>query len=719
MRSFIKSLTFLSAMVLAACSGDRDFACLVDPFIGTDTNAHCHPCATVPFGMLQAGPQAGNFAWNYCAGYHATDSTLTGFSQTRLSGTGVTDLGDVFFMPFSRHIDPLFVSRFTDEASPGYYRADLPDNGVRVEVTVSERVAIYRCTFDDPSGRKLYLNMASALNKREPGGPISRRCSVDFPDPCTVTGFNHVDGWASRDIYSVISFDTPVVSVEEVSLDPYYTTPQHILDFGEGKKVIMIKVALSAVDEDGARANLATLPGWDFDKVRKEARAAWNEVLGTIEAEGPSEDLTKLYTAMYHACIQPMLFSDADGRFRGPDGNIHSAPDGYYTTMSIWDTFRAANPIYSMLLPRYAAPMLESMLLHCDITGILPVWPLWGNETWCMMADHAVPLLMDGWKKGFPGITLERAYEAIRKSLTTSHPECEWEEFDACGYFPIDGKEDESVSRTLESSYDAWCAAQMAKELGKQEDYEYFSKRSESWKLLFDHSTNLARGRDSKGNWRTPFDPTFLSNSTIAGDYTEGNGWQYTWHVLQDPEGLMAEMGGREKFVAKLDSLFTVNPEDAEHWERMDLTGRVGLYVHGNELSHHIPYLFTIAGRPDRTAEIVRTICRELYGTGADGLCGQDDCGQTSAWYILSALGFYPVNPASQEYILGAPQIPRAVLNLPGGKLEVVAENLSDKNMYVESVILNGKPLKDRFSWYDIKDGGRLLFKMGPEPVHE
>ena len=713
-----KLLIVLSLGILAcSCAEKKDPASWVDVFIGTDKNIHCFPDATVPFGMLQPGPQGGNFDWDHCAGWHWTDTTLTGFSQTRLSGTGATDLGDVFFMPFSRHSNPLFVSRFKHSASPGYYQAELLDNGVTVEVTVSPRVALYRCTFEDPESRKLYLNIASAVSKRKPAGPITRNCSVTCPDPYTVTGFNHVDGWTSRDIYSVLAFDTPVVSVEEVSLDSVYTTPQHILDFGAGKKTIEIKVALSSVDAEGALGNLATLPGWDFDKVRKEARASWNQVLGTIEAEGSREERTVLYTALYHACIQPMLFSDADGRFRGPDNEVHAAPRGYYSTMSIWDTFRSANLIYSMLLPQYAAPMVESMLQHCEIAGILPIWPLWGKESWCMIADHAVPLVMDAYKKGLPGITLERAYEAVRKTLTTPHPEREWDEFDACGYFPIDGAWDESVSRTLESSYDAWCAAEMAKELGRKEDYAYFHKRAEAWKRLFDPATHLARGRDSKGNWRTPFDPTFLSNSTIAGDYTEGNGWQYTWHVLQDPEGLMAVMGGKDAFVAKLDSLFNVDPEDAEHWKRMDLTGRLGLYVHGNELSHHIPYLFTLADRPDRTAEVVRTICRELYSPSPDGLCGQDDCGQTSAWYLFSALGFYPLNPASQEFVLGAPQIPHAVLHLPGGDLEVVAENLSEENLYVGSATLNGKPVIKKFSWSDIKDGGRLVFTMTSAPV--
>ena len=713
-------LAFACAVAVLASCAKKDPASRVDLFIGTDTNAHCHPCATVPFGMLQAGPQAGNFAWNYCAGYHATDTTLTGFSQTRLSGTGATDLGDVFFMPFSRNVDPLFVSHFKDEASPGYYKADLTDNGVTVEVTVSPRVAIYKCSFEDSGSRKMYLNLQSAISKREPGGPISRESQVEFPDANTITGYTHVNGWTDRHVYYVLSFDTPVVAKEEVHLDEIYTTPQYIIDFGKGNRPVKVKIAISSVDRDGAFCNLATLPGWDFDKVRKDARAEWNKVLGTIEAEGTSDDLTKFYTAMYHACIQPTLFSDADGRYRGPDDKVHEAPQGYYSTMSIWDTFRSANPLYSLLLPQYAGPMVESMLQHCDAFGILPIWPLWGKESWCMIADHAVPVVMDGYRKGFPGITLDRAYEAIRKSLTTPHTECEWDEFDRCGYFPIDGLHDESVSRTLECSDDAWCAAELARELGKDEDYEYFQKRADSWKLLFDHTTNLARGRDSKGGWRTPFDPTFLSNSTVEGDYCEGNGWQYTWHVLHDPEGLMAEMGGKEHFVAKLDSLFTVNPEDGEHWERMDITGRIGLYAHGNELSHHIPYLFTLAGRPDRTAEIVTTICRELYGTGPDGLCGQDDCGQTSAWYIFSAMGFYPVNPASQEFVLGSPQMPRFTLNLPsGGKLEIVAENLSDKNIYVESATLDDRPLDRKFTWYDIKDGGRLVFKMASEAVHE
>ncbi|MBQ6087052.1 MAG: GH92 family glycosyl hydrolase [Bacteroidales bacterium] len=714
----MKRVLFAALAIVAALSGcdRRGPASWVDPFIGTDKNIHCYPNAVYPFGMLQPGPQGGNFDWNHCGGYHATDTVLIGFSQNRLSGSGGGGFGDVFFMPFSRHSDPLFASRFSDSASPGYYVADLPDNGVKVEVTVTERVAMYRISFDDPSSRKIYFNLQSFSDKRLPSRiPIDVPQNVGFPDDRTIKGSCVAAGW--RNLHYLVSFDTPVGSVEEVRLDSLYAGPQYIVDFGSGRKQVEVKIAISAVDGKGAEENMATLPGWDFNKVKKEARATWNRVLGTVEAEGSPEELTKFYTAMYHSFIHPNLFSDVDGRFLGPDRKVYDAPRKHYTMMQFWDTFRSVHPMISLLLPEYAGPMAEGFLRYCEIGGAMPSSSSWGEIGGGMISDHAVPVVTDAYMKGLPGVTLERTYDAVRKTLTTPRRNREYDQLDRYGYFPNDQAEDESASKTLECSYDAWCAALLAKELGREEDYEYFRKRSESWKLLFDHSINFIRGRDSEGNWTTPLDPLYLCNSTHPGDYTEANAWQYTWHVLQDPEGLMEEMGGRDAYVAKLDSLFTLQPDDPDHWVGMDHRIFIGLHVPGNELSLHIPYMYTFAGRLDRTAEVVRKICREAYWAGPDGIPGNDDCGATSSWLFFSDLGFFPVNPASQEYILGAPQFPRAVLHLPGGDLEVVAENWSEENLYPQSVTLNGNPLKDRFTWYDIKDGGRLVFRMGPEPV--
>ena len=711
MKRIVTFLALSACMVfLMSCAQQRDPASWVDVFIGTDANIHCHPDATYPFGRLQPGPQGGNFDWDHSAGWHWKDTTLIGFSQNRMSG-GVGGFGSVLLMPFSKHSDPLFVSHYTHEACPGYYKAKLPDNGVTVEVTTSRYVALYRVNYDDKDSRKVYFNFQSYCTRKWPKSlPVARSLDVRFPDDKTITG--RVD-----DEYFAVSFDTPVVGVEEVKLDSMYTGPQYIVDFGPGSKTVQFKVALSLVDDQGPVCNLASLPTWDFDQVKDDTRAAWNEILGTIEAEGRDEDLVKLYTAYYHSCIHPNLVSDADGRYRGPDGKHYVAPEGYYSTMGFWDIFRSVTPLYSLLIPEQTAPIIETIFRHYDVYGTLPVWPSNGWEGLGMMGDHAVPVVMDAYKKGYPGVTLERTYAAVRKTLTTPRFNREYDVLDRLGYFPNDMEEDESVAKTLEISYDDWCAAQLAKEIGNEEDYRYFSKRSESWRYLFDHETQFMRGRDSQGNWTEPLDPQYLCNSTNPGDYCEANAWQYTWHVIQDPEGLIEEFGGKDAFVAKLTDFFTLEPDDPKHWAEMDHKVWVGLHVPGNELSVYIPFMFTYADRLDKTAWAVRRVCREAFKATPDGIPGQDDQGGTSSSYIFMALGFFPVNPASQEYVLGAPQIPHAVLHLPGGDLTIDAEGWSDDHFYVESVTLNGKPVERTFTWYDIKDGGHLVYKMTATPT--
>ncbi|MBQ5943100.1 MAG: GH92 family glycosyl hydrolase [Bacteroidales bacterium] len=711
----MKKIAFVAvvAAIVCSCTQKRDPASWVDVFIGTDSNIHCHPDATYPFGRLQPGPQGGNFDWDHSAGWHWGDTTLQGFNQNRMSG-GVGGFGSILLMPFSRHSDPMFISHYTHEASPGYYKACLTDNGATVEVTTSPYVAMYRVRYDDASSRKVYFNFQNYTTRHFPKElPVRNYNEVEFPDDNTITGC------CGGGEYFVVKFDSPVVSVDKVQVDTMYSGPQYVVDFGPGKKEVGIKVSLSLVDRDGAACDMASLPTWDFDKVKDDARAAWNEVLGTIEAEGRDEDLVKLYTAWYHSCIHPNLVSDADGRFVGPDCKIHTAPEGYYSTMGFWDIFRSVTPLYSLLIPERTAPIIETCFRQCDLIGKLPVWPTNGIDGDGMVGDHAVPTVMDAYKKGYPGVTLERTYEAVKKTMTYSRPpRKDFEALDKYGYFPSDAA-GESAARTLESSYDFWCAAQLAKEAGDEEYYEIFNRRSESWRNLFDHETNFFRGRDSKGNWSGPLDPQYLCNSTNPGDYCEANAWQYLWHVIQDPEGLIQEFGGRDRYLAKLDSFFTLQPDDPEHWKVMDHKVWVGLHVPGNELSLYIPFMYSFAGRLDKTSEVVRRVCREAFPVTPAGIPGQDDQGGTSSSLVFMVLGFFPVNPASQEYILGAPQVPHAVLHLPGGDLEIVAEGWSEENFYTESVTLNGKPLKDRFTWYDIKDGGRLVFKMTGKPAQE
>ena len=695
----------IAAAGLAALAGEET-ANYVNPFIGCADNGHCFPAACVPFGLVQAGADTGNKTWRYCGGYNADDASILGFSQTHISGTGVPDLGDIRLQPFvGTGGTNDFRSAFrkeTEKASPGYYAVTLDDHCVAAEVTAAPHAAIYRfkCLKDGPL--HLLVDCAHGM-----GSANIVTSDVRVVGKHEIAGTNNRRGWVQRDYSFVARFDRPSTSVKALPKNPDAKPWQYVFDFNmKAGDVLSVKVGMSAEGGvEGARKNLAAeIPKWDFAGVRAKAAEAWNKLLARTVVEGDDAQKTSFYTALYHLYIQPNNIAD-----------VGQPP--FHSTFSCWDTFRAAHPLYTILVPEQVDGFVNSMLEQGRRTGFLPVWTLWGKDNQCMIGTHSVPVIVDAYLKGFRGFDVDDAYAQMKDTLTKKHESRRkerWDLLDKYGYYPFDEIKGESVSRTMECAYDDWCAARFAAALGKAEDAAFFSRRAGNWSNVIDRTIGFARGRDSKGNWRDPYDPfAFGHGAGTANDFTEGNAFQYTWHVMQDPEGLIALMGGKDAFVKKLDALFTQEMKVDGPGLVLDISGLIGQYVHGNEPSHHVAYFYPFAGRPDRTAEVVREVFDRFYLPKTDGLCGNDDCGQMSAWYVFSAMGFYPFNPCGGDYVLGAPQVPKVVLNLPGGTFTVVAKNLSKENKYVKSVTLNGKPLEGFILKHaDVMAGGELVFEM-------
>ena len=621
----------------------------VDPFIGTDYTGHTAPCAACPLGMVQPGPQSGNFLWKYCSGYNWSDSLLTGFTQNRLSGTGCHSLCNLLIMPFSDSHGTDYTSRKADEkASVGYYSVSLPDNGAKVDITCSERVACYEMLFEGKQ-RHLFVNPQHIqMWGNDPKANLVRGIKAwdgNSPDNNTLCGHILANSWVQYDLWYEISFDQPFVSCDTLRLHPDYKAPAYVLNFGEWKKPLKVKIALSYTSADGAHKNMGEVPVWDFRKVRKVAERKWENIFKLLPIEAPDDKMTAFYTSMYHMYFQPNVISDSGAPVR-------------YSTFSQWDTFRAADLLRTLLTPEIEADVVNSMLAEAEERGHLPIWDLCGKDNYCMIGNHAVPTVVDAALRGLPGVDKERAWAAVKASLTTSHFKSDWDIYDKYGYYPFDLVDEESVSRTLETCFDDWCAAQLAKALGKDDDAAFFEARSRNYRNLFDPSTGFFRGKDSKGNWREPFEPyRYAHADNIGGDYTEGSAWHYLWHVLQDPEDLIDLLGGKERFVEKLDTLFEVCPPSSVTGKLQDVTGLIGQYSHGNEPCHHVIYLYAIAGRQDKAAERIRQVFKEFYKCEPGGLCGNDDCGQMSAWYIFSALGYYPLNPVGGNFVEGEAQV--------------------------------------------------------------
>ena len=713
---------FASCNAPSENAAQTDYTQYVDVFIGAADNGHTFPGATTPFGMIQTSPVTGAVGWRYCSEYMNADSIIWGFTQTHLSGTGCMDLGDVLVMPATGERNRAwdgYRSRFSkanETATPSYYSVVLDEPGVKAELTASPRVALHRYTYNKADSPSVFIDLqhGPTWNEQQYHSQVSL-CDVKWEDAQTLTGHVRNSVWVHQDYFFVLKFNRP--TTEQINLPMAETEKgQRIVacfDLQPGDE-LMTKIALSTTSVEGARKNMDTeMPGWDFEATREAAKADWNKYLSRIEVTGTDDQKTNYYTSFYHALIQPNQISDVDGMYRNAkDEIVKTDGEAFYSTFSLWDTYRAAHPFYTLMVPEKVDGFVTSLVEQGEVQGFLPIWGLWGKETFTMIGNHGVSVIAEAYRKGFRGFDAERAFNIVKRTQTVSHPhKSNWENYMKHGYFPTDLTEVESVSSTLESVYDDYAAADMAKRMGKAEDAEYFAKRADFYKNLFDKETQFMRPRNSNGTWKTPFDPSEVAHAeSKGGDYTEGNAWQYTWHVQHDVPGLIALFGGEEAFLNKLDSVFTVELKTTQ----ADVTGLIGQYAHGNEPSHHVTYLYTLAGRPERTQELVRQIFDTQYRPEPDGLCGNDDCGQMSAWYMFSAMGFYPVDPVSGNYVFGAPQMPQITLKLANGNtFTVIAEGISEENKYVESITLNGEPYtKNYITHEDILNGGTLVFKM-------
>ena len=718
----------------------------VNPFIGTgavDSNSLSgsnFPGACAPFGLVQLSPDTRESPDDPASGYDYNDHSIVGFSHTHLSGTGVADLYDVMFMPYTGKVQwnagdqktqtGGYRSAFShdqEQASPGYYSVNLKTWNTRVELTATEHAGLQRYTFPSDPRAHVIIDMDHTLDKKRNYWECRIiTAQLKVINDHTIEGYRVLTGWSRlRKVYFHAEFSQPFVStamlngnkVTEGGLLANGTRVKAVLDFNttDGKPVL-VKVGISSVSQDGARKNLeAETSGFDFDGTVARARAEWNQRLSVIDIDGTDEQKRIFYTGLYHAFTQPNNLADVDGSYIGTDYAVHKAADGtHYSTFSLWDTYRAANPLYTLIAPEKTAAFVRSFLRQYETYGYLPIWQLWGDENYCMIGNHSIPVIVDAYLKGIPGVDYEEAYKAIKASSTQDHPGAPFHLLDQYQFFPED-KESQSVSLTLEIAYDDWCVAQMAAKMGKQDDYQYFLKRSAYYRNLYDPSTHFFRGKNSDGRWLSPFDPlTYGGNG--GAPYTEGNGWQYFWYVPQDVPDLINLVGGRAAFTAKLDTFFTLQAKAGD--VNGNASGFIGQDAHGNEPSHHTPYLYDYAGQPWKTQLYTARIMQELYNDKSSGYSGNEDCGQMSAWYIFSSMGFYPVNPASSVYCFGSPQLKKAVVRLSGGKVfTVLAPKAGGKNVYIQSVRLNGKPYaKTYLTNADIMTGSTLEFEMGDKP---
>jgi len=713
---------FYSCSTAKQDTPQTDYTQYVDPFIGAADNGHTFPGACRPFGMIQTSPVTGAVGWRYCSEYMYADSIIWGFTQTHLNGTGCMDLGDILVMPFTGERHRTWdayrssFSKTSENATPGYYTVTLDQAKVKAELTATTHAALHRYTYEQADSASILIDLqhGPAWNEKQYHSQVNS-CEVNWENDSTLTGHVNNKVWVDQDYYFVMQFSRPVIDHFELPMAETEKGKRLVASFNiQPSEEVLMKVALSTTGVEGAKANMAAeVPGWDFEGIRTAAKADWNSYLSRIEVEGTDEEKTNFYTSFYHALIQPNEISDVDGRYRNAADSVVNATGGkFYSTFSLWDTYRAAHPFYTLMVPERVDGFINSLVDQAEVQGYLPIWGLWGKENFCMVANHGVSVVAEAYAKGFRGFDAERAFNAIKQTQTVSHPlKSNWENYMKYGYFPTDLTEAESVSSTLESVYDDYAAADMAKRMGKTEDAAYFARRADFYKNLFDSSTQFMRPKKSDGTWKSPFNPSQIGHAeSVGGDYTEGNAWQYTWHVQHDVPGLIALFGGEEPFLNKLDSLFTLKLETTQ----ADVTGLIGQYAHGNEPSHHVTYLYALAGRPERTQELIREIFDTQYSPKPNGLCGNDDCGQMSAWYMFSAMGFYPVNPVSGEYVFGAPQLPEFVLHLADGKtFTIKAEGLSEANKYVKSITLNGEPYTKNFiSHADIVKGGTLVYQM-------
>lgn len=699
MKSVLRTLPAV-ILVLSSCGtpSQDDPVDLVDTMIGTGEHGHTYPGATVPRGAVQLSPDTRRGNWDACAGYHYTDSTIDGFSHTHLNGTGCIDLGDILVRP-THSAGPLSFSHSAETSAPGYYRVTLPDIGVTAELTATAHAGIHRYTYPSGAAPEITFDLTHSLDNETID---SLRLTLN--DDITLTGLRATTGWTpGQQVYFTARFSAPVVDAEILG------DTLARLTFAPDASPLTVAVGLSGISADNARLNLDTeVTSLDFDSISSAARDRWADALSVITVDGGSRDQRRMfYTALYHSMVTPNLTSDVNGQWRRNDNSVGMSDTPHYSTFSLWDTFRAWNPLMTVTEPGLVSDMINSMLDMYDDSGELPIWPLSSGETGCMIGYHSVPVITDAFFKGIGGFDPERALEAMIKSSDINAKGSA--EYVAEGYIPAN-RTRESVSCTLEYAYDDWCIARMAEALGHDDVAERYYRRAANYANVFDGSTRFFRGRRDDGNWMQPFDPAAVDRAL-----TEATPWHYRFFAPHDVTGLISLFGGVEPFTAALDSLFSDAPVAAT--ELSDITGLHGQYAHGNEPSHHMPYLYNYIGQPWKTQELTRTLLDEMYQATPGGLCGNEDCGQMSAWFIFSSLGFYPVCPGSGQYVLTTPLFEKATIRLPNGKTLTVTAPGAGSMRYISEVTLNGTPVTTNFITHDmIMDGGQLDFVLSAKP---
>ena len=696
-------------------SSQSDYTQYVNTFIGTEGTGHTFPGPCMPFGMVQPGPDNVNEGWNYTSGYQYRDSVILGFSQTRANGTGISEFGDVLLQPFTDERTADFSETYrkeSEKASPGYYTVTL-NNKIKVELTCTERVAFHQYTYPN-SKANLLVDLQHGL--RFLTDSLVLESDVKVEDNNTISGYCHTKNWVERKYFFTIQFNQPFTSYKQLSQKNKEKAPRYVLSFNLKNKILQTKIALSTVSVAGAKNNLQKeLPGWDFNSTVTRAKNVWNSYLSRIHIEAPQKQKEIFYSSLYRFFIQPSNIADVDGTYRGADDKIAMAPNkAYYSTLSNWDIYRGAFPLLQILAPEKINDIVNSMLIHHKVAGFLPIWTAWGQDNYCMIGNHAIPMILSAYQNGFTGFDADEALQAMVETSTKSHINSDWELYNQYGYYPFDKLDNEAVSRTLESGYDDWCVAEMAKKLGKNELAKTFSKRALYYQNIYNTETTFFRGKDTKGNWRTPFNPLMATSPmNNPGDYTEANAWQYFWTPAQhDVLGLTQLVGGKEKFTKKLNAFFTTEAENPNKF--LGQEAMIGQYAHGNEPSHHIGYLYAYSTEPQTGQKYIHRVINEFHGNTPNGMIGNDDCGQMSAWYILSTLGFYPVNPASGEFVLGSPQVKKATLHLAKNKsFTIEANNFSEQTIYNNTRFLNGKEINKPFiTFQNIIHGGSLMFEM-------
>jgi predicted alpha-1,2-mannosidase len=692
----------------------------VNVFIGTEGTGHTFPGPSMPFGMVQPGPDNRDFGWNYTSGYQFKDTMLLGFSQTRFSGTGINEMGDVMLLPINPKKEKQKNTYYknSEVGKVGYY-AVLKKDEVKVELTCTERVAFHRYTFPEKEGQVLVDLQHGLRFVYDENNPKELVITSDviIENNTTISGYCSTQNWVNRKYFFTVTFSQPFAHSTLLHSEENKKAPKYLLDFSElNNKQLKVKIALSPVSVEGAKRNMQTeIPHWDFEKVYQYNLKTWENYLSRITIEASQKQKEIFYTSLYHLFLQPSNIADVDGKYRGVNDTIATAPNkAYYSTLSIWDIYRGAFPLLQIIAPEKIDGIVQSMLMHHKAKGFLPIWTAWGQDNYCMIGNHAIPMIFTAYKNGFTGFDAKEALKAMVETSTKSHINSDWELYNQYGYYPFDKLDNEAVSRTLESGYDDWCVAQMAKQLKQQATEKIFTKRANYYRNIFDTATQFFRGKDTKGNWRTPFNPLMATSPlNNPGDYTEANAWQYFWTPAQyDVKGVTALLGGKEKFTQKLNQFFTTETENSNKF--LGQEAMIGQYAHGNEPSHHIIYLYAYSNEPKTGQRYIHKVINDFHNNTPDGMIGNDDCGQMSAWYILSTLGFYPVNPVNGEFVLGSPQVKKAIIHLPKKQLFIIrANNFSEKSMYHEIRFLNGNTIKQPFITYqNIMKGGTLTFEM-------